>query len=242
MPTTPDGFNPRLDRLKAELVAQGERVQRLLETAFGSTFARDTAVAEKIQAMDDEVDRVDVELEKASVALLSDATDEGARLDAAQLRAVLTIVKINNELERIADGGVNIAEQAGELARFGAAVRGAATGGSDIPETFQVMANSVVGILRDVNRAYQRSDAALAKVVLQSEDAVEAFKAAILQDAERQIAAGAMPVDFAFALHEIANECCRMADHCTNIAEQVIYSLSGAIVRHTDAGWVEVRQ
>jgi phosphate uptake regulator len=79
-------------------------------------------------------------------------------------------------------------------------------------------------------------------VVLQSEDAVEAFKAAILQDAERQIAAGAMPVDFAFALHEIANECCRMADHCTNIAEQVIYSLSGAIVRHTDAGWVEVRQ
>lgn len=233
------GFNQRLEKLKAELVAQGERVQRLLEAAFQSTFSRDAAVSSRIQAMDDEVDRVDVELEKASVALLADATKEGSALDPSQLRAVLTIVKINNELERIADGGVNIAEEAGALAKFRS---GALKGAGDIPETFQVMANSVVGILRDVNRAYQRSDAALAKVVLQSEDAVEAFKAAILQDAERQIAAGAMPVDFAFALHEIANECCRMADHCTNIAEQVIYSLSGAIVRHTDAGWVEVKQ
>jgi phosphate transport system protein len=234
------GFNQRLDTLKAELVAQGERVQRLLEAAFSSTFARDAQLTARIQSMDDEVDRVDVELEKACVALLTDATKEGSALEPSQLRAVLTIVKINNELERIADGGVNIAEQAGALARL--ATRGSGGAGGDIPETFQVMANSVVGILRDVNRAYQRSDGALAKVVLQSEDAVEAFKAAILQDAERQIAAGAMPVDFAFALHEIANECCRMADHCTNIAEQVIYSLSGAIVRHTDAGWVEVKQ
>src|SRR3954462_15241368 len=119
MPTTPDGFNQRLDTLKGELVAQGERVQRLLEEAFRSTFARDAAVSARIQAMDDEVDRVDVELEKASVALLSDATGEGARLEPAQLRAVLTIVKINNELERIADGGVSIAEQASALAGFG---------------------------------------------------------------------------------------------------------------------------
>jgi phosphate transport system protein len=236
----PDGFNQRLEKLKGELVAQGERVQRLLEAAFSSIFVRDGQVASRVQAMDDEVDRVDVELEKASVALLTDATKEGAALDPSQLRAVLTIVKINNELERIADGGVSIAEQAGEMTRLRGA--GAVKGSGEIPETFQVMANSVVGILRDVNRAYQRSDASLAKVVLQSEDAVEAFKAAILQDAERRIAGGAMPVDFAFALHEIANECCRMADHCTNIAEQVIYSLSGTIVRHTDAGWVEVKQ
>jgi phosphate transport system protein len=232
MPTTPQGFTDRLERLKADLVAQGERVQRLLEAAFQAAFARDRRLAESVQAMDDEVDRVDVELERASVALLTDATHEGARLDARQLRAVLTIVKINNEFERIADGGVTVAE--GALAVSGAP--------GEIPETFQVMANSVVGILRDVTRAYGRSDAALAKVVLQSEDAVEAFKAAILQDAERQIAAGSMPVDFAFSLHEIANECCRMADHCTNVAEQVIYSVTGAIVRHTDAGWVEVPQ
>lgn len=230
MPSTPQGFGLRLQRLRADLVEQGRRVQALLEGAFEAVFARDPARAARVIAMDDAIDGVDVEIERASVQLLTDATHQNACLDAAQLRAVLTVVKINNELERIADAGVEIAERCADLREMP----------GSIPETFQVMANSVVGILRDVNRAYDRSDAALAKVVLQSEDAVEAFKAAVLTDAERKIAAGQMPVDFAFALHEIASECIRMADHCTNIAEQVIYSVTGAIVRHMEGGWVEV--
>jgi len=230
MPTTPEGYADRLQQLRADLVSQGRRVQALLEAAFDAAFSKDAGRAARGMAMDDEVDRVDVEVERASVRLLTDATHENSKLDPSQLRAVLTIVKVNNELERIADSGVSIAERAAELREMP----------GDIPETFQVMGNSVVGILRDVNQAFDRNDAALARVVLQSEDAVEAFKAAILTDAERRIASGTMPVDFAFTLHEIANECCRMADHCTNIAEQVIYSATGAIVRHTDVGWVDV--
>jgi phosphate uptake regulator len=69
--------------------------------------------------------------------------------------------------------------------------------------------------------------------VLQSQHAVTAFKAAILRDAEEKIAKGAMGVDFAFRLHELASQCELMADHCTNMAEQVIYVTTGAIVRHT---------
>jgi phosphate transport system protein len=103
-----------------------------------------------------------------------------------------------------------------------------------------VLCNSVIGILRDVNRALERSDAGLARIVLHSEDAVEQFKSALLRDAEQQIADGTMTVDVAFSLHEIASQCERMADHCTNIAEQIIYAATGAIVRHTDAGWVDV--
>ena len=232
MSNTPQGFALRLQRLKADLVEQGRRVQAMLEGAFEAVFARDPARAARVVAMDDAIDRVDVEIERASVQLLTDATHENARLEPVQLRAVLTIVKINNELERIADAGVEIAERCTTLREMP----------GTIPETFQVMTNSVVGILRDVNRAFDRSDAALAKVVLQSEDAVEAFKAAILTDAERKIASGQMPVDFAFVLHEIAGECLQMADHCTNIAEQVIYSVTGAIVRHMEGKWVEVPQ
>lgn len=230
MATNPQGFAIRLQQIKADLVGQGRRVQTLLEAAFEAVFARDPGRAARVMAMDDEVDRVDVEVEKASVQLLTDATHEHSQLDPAQLRGVLTIVKINNELERIADAAVAIAEHAASLRDMPGA----------IPETFQVMANSVVGILRDVNTAFDRGDARLARVVLQSEDAVEAFKAAILTDAERKLATAAMAVDFAFALHEIASECTKMADHCTNIAEQVIYSVTGAIVRHTDVGWVDV--
>lgn len=232
MPVTPQGFAIRLGRLKADLVRQGDRVRALLEACFEAVFTRDPARAARAIGLDDEIDRVDVQIEKDAVQLLTDATHESARLEPTQLRAVLTIVKINNEMERIADCGVVIADRVADLRQMPGI----------IPETFQVMANSVVGIIRDVNRSFDKSDAALAKVVLQSEDCVEAFKAAILKDAERKIAAGGthMPVDFAFLLHEIANECCAMADHSTNIAEQVIYSVTGAIVRHTDAGWVEV--
>jgi phosphate transport system protein len=230
MASTPQGFALRIQRLKADLVEQGRRVQSLLEGVFDAVFARDPARAARAIAMDQAIDAVDVQIEKASVQLLTDATHENARLEPEQLRAVLTIVKINNELERIADCGVEIAERCASLRDMP----------GSIPETFQVMANSVVGILRDVNRAFDRSDAGLAKVVLQSEDAVEAFKAAILTDAERKIASGQMPVDFAFALHEIAGQCLVMADHCTNVAEQVIYAVTGSIVRHTEGKWVEV--
>lgn len=230
MPNTPQGFASRLDRLHAELVAQGRRVQGLLEDAFEAVFARDPERAAEVIARDDDIDRVDVELERAAVQLLTDATREGACLEPRQLRAVLTIVKINNELERIADLGVAVAEHARALRALN----------GEIPATFRVMANSVVGIVRDANAAFDRSDLALARVVLQSEDTVEAFKAAVLQHTERQIAAGAMTVDLAFILHEIAHDCCRMADHCTNIAEQVIYALTGAIIRHTEGRWVEI--
>ena len=235
MPVTPQGFAIRVDRLKADLVRQGERVRVLVEACFESVFAKDPARAARAIGLDDEIDRVDVAIEKSAVQLLTEATNESAELEPAQLRSVLTIVKINNEMERIADCAVAIAERVADLRQMPGV----------IPDTFQVMANSVVGIIRDVNRSFDKSDAALAKVVLQSEDCVEAFKCAILKDAERKIAAGgmggsAMPVDFAFTLHELANECCKMADHCTNIAEQVIYAVTGAIVRHTDAGWVEV--
>jgi phosphate transport system protein len=97
-----------------------------------------------------------------------------------------------------------------------------------------------VGILRDVCTSYDRQDARLAKIVLQSQDAAAAFKRAIVRDAEVRIAAGQIGVDFAFLMHEVATSFERIADHCTNIAEQVIYAATGAIVRHEEGHWVEV--
>lgn len=230
MPTTPDDFSLRLAQLKADLTEQGRRVQALLEAAFEAVFDSDARAAEAVIERDDVIDRVDVEIERAAVRLLTEAAACKAQLNQDQLRGVLTIVKVNNELERIADAAVAIAERVSTLGSFD----------RDVPATFRVMANSVVGILRDVNRSMDRSDAKMAKLVLRNENTVEAFKAEILRDAEQQIARGTMPIDFAFALHEVANQCERMGDHCTNIAEQVIYALTGAVVRHTEGKWVEL--
>jgi phosphate transport system protein len=227
MPTTTDGFTIRLARLKADLVEQGKRVQALVEGAFDAAFARDPAGAQRAIDMDAVVDKVDVQIERASVQLLTDATGAGAQLPEEQLRMVLTVVKVNNELERIADAGVSIAEEAGALL----------ASNSSLPETFRVMTNSVIGILRDVCASFARDDAKLAKVVLASEDAVEEFKKAILRDAQSRVASGKTTVDLAFSQQEIATYCEIMANHCTNIAEQVIYSATGAIVRHMAGHW-----
>ena len=76
--------------------------------------------------------------------------------------------------------------------------------------------------------------------MLRAEDTVRGFKNAVLRDAEQRIASGDMTVDTAFLLHEIASCCEHIADHSTNIAEQVLYAVTGTIVRHCEAGWIEV--
>jgi len=229
MPTSAEGFVARTASLKTELVAQGRRVQAMLEAAFDSLFNRSEERAAWAISQDDEVDRVDVEIERQSVQLLTDATRQGAELDPQQLREVLTIVKVNNELERAADVAADIAQVSRLRAEHDA-----------YPDTFRVMANSVVGIVRDANSAMERGDPQLANIVLQSQHAVTAFKDAILRDAEQKLAQGKMKPEHAFLLHEIANQCELIADHCTNIAEQIIYLKSGAIVRHTQSSWVEM--
>jgi phosphate transport system protein len=227
MPTSPDGFNARIASLKSDLVAQAGRVQALVEASFESAFARDEQQAGQVLVMDEDVDKVDVGIEKAAVQLLTDATAEGAHLPAQQTRLVLTIVKINNELERIADAGVAVAEEVKLLQ--------AAT--VTMPPTFRVMTNSVVGILRDSAAAFARGDAKLARVVLASEDAVEEFKKALIRDVQQRIAAGTISLDAAFSLQEVATYCEIMAGHCTNIAEQVLYSETGEVVRHMGGHW-----
>ncbi len=231
MPTTPEGFQERLAAVQVELVAQGRRVQALAEAAFDSIFARDPVAAARVIALDEQIDRVDVDIEKTCVALLTDACGTGCTLDPARLRLVLTLVKVNNELERIADVGVSIAEEARLF-------QGA---GTELPVTFRVLANSAVGIIRDATTCLDRADPELARVVLLSEEAVGQFKKALVRDAQEQLSRGRMTLDFALALGETAALCLVMADHCTNIAEQVMYAATGTIVRHMEGHWEEVR-
>lgn len=230
MPSSSEGFPSRISHLKGDIAAQGRRVQSLLEKSFDSAFTLGLAEAKHIEVLDDVIDREDVEIEKRAVQLLTDATAAGAALPPDQLRMVLTIVKVNNELERIADQGVAIAELVPELSRQG----------FRLPDTFRVITNSCLGILRDAITSLERNDPHLAKLVLASEDAVEQFKRAIMREAQGQVAKGALTVDAAFVLNDITNICEMLSEHCTNIAEQALYMSTGTIVRHLAGQWQEV--
>jgi phosphate transport system protein len=218
------GFHELLSGVEHDMIGQGARVLDLCTQAVESYFDLDLEKANGIEVLDEDVDRVDVELEKRSVPLLG-----MGQTDEHEIRRVLTIVKVNNEYERIADCGVGIAERV--LDERQRAIR--------VPDTFRVMANSVLGMLRDTNRAFARHDANLARQVLLFDDTVERFKKEILLHAQEQVAQGHLDVRFAFGLMSVTKSVERIADHCTNICEQVIYLESGKIVRHRPEGWSE---
>lgn len=215
-------FSSKLNELQTILHAQGDRVLTLVTLAIESYFDHDEAKARTVVSLDDEIDSVDVAIERASIPLLAmGQTNEHA------IRQVLTLVKVNNELERIADCGVNIAEQ----------VVGHQHLSDPMPPTFRVMANSVLGMLRDSNRALATSNAELARQVLLFDDTVDRFRNELILQAQEQVALGTSSVRFAFRVTGATRNMERIADHSTNICEQTIYLLSGKIVRHRPEGW-----
>jgi len=215
-------FDNQLSRLKDDLSTQGNRVVEVTLRAVESYFERDQAKASSVVNGDSIIDRVDVQIERACITLLAlGETQEHA------IRSVLTIVKVNNELERIADLAVNIAEvtlDSGQTTEV-------------VPNTFRVMANSVIGMLRDANQALAKVDTRLAERVLAFDDTVDRFRTEISLDAQKKVASGEFGVKFAFRLMSVVRSLERIADHSTNICEQLIYLETGHIVRHLPQGW-----
>lgn len=210
----------QLDDIWCTLLDQGERVSSLVLESVEAFFDHDADAAGRVVVADATVDHIDVEIERRCIAVLG----EGVHGEYA-LRSVLTIVKVNNELERIADCAVDIAE--------------AAESDVNIPPTVRVMANSVVGMLRDAIDALAKRDTTLGRRVLSFDDTVEAFKAEILAAAQQSLASGDLETRAAIGLLSMVRAVERIADHCTNICEQTIYLETGNIVRHLPSGWTD---
>ena len=144
----------------------------------------------------------------------------------SDLRLLCTILKVNNDLERIADCAVNIAERAEHLDR------GSVNGHG---ETIRQMATLCRRMLRSAIQAYSTQDAAAGRQVLSEDDAVDAlygqFIRTIVEDASANPEMTAAYLDILF----IAKNLERIADHAINIAEDVVFLATGEIVRHRDA-------
>ena len=215
-------FERKLSQLQADLNTQGARVSDQLLQAVESSFGGDSSVAQKVVESDEVIDKADVEIERACIELLRlGANDEHG------IRSVLTIVKVNNELERIADCAVNVAESAIKSEKLV----------SMAPPTFRVMANSVVGMARDTNQALAEADTEMAVRVLSFDDTVSRFRKEIVLDVQHRTSNGDLDPLVAFELLAVTRSLERIADHCTNICEQVIYLETGKIVRHLPEGW-----
>jgi phosphate transport system protein len=217
----------RLKALKSDLEAQGRLVQQLVERAVEAVFEKDKGKADWVIQTDFQVDQADIRIERDAVQLLVDAMAQGVALDEYHIRLIMTLVKVNNEFERNGDLAANIAERVGAFAAMT----------QQPPAKFRVMANSVIGIVANTNAAFAAMDADAARLVLASDDATLMFKDAVLREVEDGLAKGRHSVEYSFALQVVAASLGRIADHSTNVAEQVIYVQSGKIVRHLGEKW-----
>lgn len=214
-------FQDLLGELKQRIARMSTMVQQIVEQTVDSVFTIDTRLAQDIIASDTRIDEEEVKIEKNAIDLL--ALHQPA---AGDLRLITTIIKVNSDFERIADCAVNIAQRVQPLSRFD---------NFELPADLRLMANSVIQTLRDTIKAFTLLDESVARQVLRGDDIVDALYHQIVQDMLAQMESDSQRANRDLSSIMIAKNLERIADHCMNVAEDVIYINTGKIVRHLHA-------
>jgi phosphate transport system protein len=207
-----------LDKLKRQMLGLGAVVEENLRLAFFAIDARDAAAARTVIATDLVIDQNEVELEEECLKLLALYQPV-----AGDLRFIVAVVKINNELERIGDLAVNIGERAVSLAEADPL---------PIPPGLSKMADCTNTIIEKALDSLVRQDAVIAHKVLAADDEIDALYADLIETLKDVIRAHPEQLDSAVLLFSVARALERLADHATNIAEDVLYMVGGEIHRH----------
>jgi len=215
-------FVDLLEELKSRLARMTALVQQIVEQSVESVFNADAIIAQRAIDSDVRIDEEEVRVEKSAIDLL--ALYQPAAVD---LRMITTVIKVNSDFERIADCAVNIAQRVLLLARLEA---------YSAPDDLRLMGSSVTTTLRETIKAFNCQDDQLARQVLRSDDVVDALYHQIVQDMLTSMETDSKKVNSDLAYIMVAKNLERIADHCTNIAENVIYVASGKIIRHRHAG------
>ncbi len=212
----------RLEICQLRLDHMGMRVEEAVTDVLRAVEQKDEDTARSIREKDAVIDREEVEIEQECIRML--ALYQPAAID---LRAICTIIKANNDLERIADLACSIAKQTGRVVADGIDL--------ESNETFQRLRSLTVEMLGVTMRMLNASDADTARRVIEDDQDVDRahkeFVRTIL-DAEGSRAEG---VERAYAMLNIARALERIGDLCTNIAEDIIFLRTGDVVRHAYA-------
>jgi len=207
-----------LDELQRRSLRMASLVEDIVQEVCEAAFDADERLARRAIGRDKEVDAEEVEIEAETVRLMALYQPVGS-----DLRFLCTVLKVNNDLERVADCAVNIAERAMHLDKSGLGRQS---------DAVHQMASIVRRMLRSAIQAYGVQDAQSGQSVFPEDDAVDALYGQIIQsivaDAVRQPDRMAAFLD----VLSIAKNLERIADHATNIAEDVVFLKTGEIVRH----------
>jgi phosphate transport system protein len=211
-------LDKELDRLQQRLLEMAGMVESAIHLSVRSLVGRDEASARQVLRNEARINQIEIEIDDVATGLL--ALHQPMATD---LRFLTAAIKINSDLERMGDLAVNIVERAINLMRL-PPVQPLI----DIPR----MAELAQSMVRKSLNAFVNRDAELARGVLLSDDAVDNQKDGIYAELIRYMEADpskvAASVDLIFVAHNLE----RIADHATNIAEDVLFLVKGVDVRH----------
>jgi phosphate transport system protein len=221
-------FEDDLRALKNRLLSMGALVEERVRQAVQALMERRPELAEEVIAGDQEVNDLQIEIDDRCVKLL--ALQQPA---ASDLRLITSALKINDDLERIGDQAVNIAENVIKVLP-----QPPLKPLIDIPR----MAEIAQSMTRDALDSFVRKDAEMARGVLKRDDEVDQLKDQVFRELLTYMMADPGTIQRALALILISRNIERIADHATNIAEDVIFLVEAKDVRHHHEAAVEVKK
>lgn len=213
-------FEENYSMLKHKMGEMGHLVQQVVSSSITAFNDNNLALAKQTVQDDEYVDRLEVEIDELVLKLL--ALQQPMAID---LRFLITALKINNDLERMGDQAVNVAQnclllQSADLSKM------------DTFEDFENMEKVVMRMVRETIDAYTNGDVDLARVVIEMDDEVDDLNRHIIGKLVSHLRNNADDADTCVALLLITRNLERIGDLCTNIAEDVIYYIEGKIVKH----------
>ena len=212
-------FQEELQQLKTRLLEMGGLAEERVRSVVQALVDRNAPVVDRVLAGDGPINQLHIEIDSRCFKLL--ALHQPMAVD---LRAIVSAVKINTDLERVGDLAINIAEAVKRYMRH-----------SPVKELIDIprMADIAQRMLRDALDAYVRRDVALAQAVLDEDDALDALKTQVFRELLTYMLADPHTIEPSLDLILISRHLERIGDHATNVAEDVIFMVSARDVRHS---------
>ena len=211
-------FVEELDQLKTKLLEMSSLVESAIQRSISAVIQKDRSAAEEVFRNEARINAIEVEIDEFAINLL--ALHQPM---AADLRLIVAALKINTDLERMGDLSVNIAQRATSLME-----EPVIKPMIDIPH----IAGLVQSMVRKSLDAFVTRDADLARSVLASDDAVDSLRTASYHELVSFMESDPENIKAALDLLAITRNLERLADHSTNIAEDVLFLVKGIDVRH----------
>ncbi len=211
-------FDQELEELKGKLLRMVGLVEQSIGEAVRALVERDDSLAEEVMREDARIDEMEVAIEEACLRLL--ALRQPIAVD---LRFITSAMKINNDLERMADQAVNIAERALELNK-----EPLLKPLIDIPR----MSELAQSMVKESLDAFIHEDAALARSVRDRDDKMDHLRDQVFRELLTYMMQDPKTINRAVHLILVARHLERIADLATNVAEDVVYFVQGKVIRH----------